>query len=386
MKTVRLNKKMSDVSNLITFIPAQLSKGKEWFVYYYVVNPATDKLQRKRIKINRIKSIRERQKFANLLIDELNERLYSGWNPFVEKEAPKGYEKLAYAMETFFKTKERELRPDSLRSYRSFIDNLAFWLKQTKRDDMLVIQFSRKDALEYMNYLYMGKQVSNTTWNNYLRFNRLIFAWMIERQYCTLNHFDEIRKKRQEEKKRIVIPEETRTLIKDHLEQTDYDYLIVCLLVFHALIRPKEISFLKPSSFALKNQTIFMPAAHAKNKQDRIITIPDALMPYLVQWNFSNAMNDEFIYSEDDRPGRKPISARRFSRKWSNLRVKLKLPMEMKLYSLRDSGIIQMLNDGISPQEVMKQADHSSLEITSIYAKFANPNGSEQIKKKGTGF
>jgi integrase len=58
----------------------------------------------------------------------------------------------------------------------------------------------------------------------------------------------------------------------------------------------------------------------------------------------------------------------------------------MKLYSLRDSGIIQMLQDGISPEEVMKQADHSSLEITTIYVKHANPSGSEQIKKKGSKF
>lgn len=58
----------------------------------------------------------------------------------------------------------------------------------------------------------------------------------------------------------------------------------------------------------------------------------------------------------------------------------------MKLYSLRDSGIVQLLQDGVSPEEVMKQAGHSSLEITTVYVKYANPGASEQIKNKASVF
>ncbi len=71
---------------------------------------------------------------------------------------------------------------------------------------------------------------------------------------------------------------------------------------------------------------------------------------------------------------------------WVKLRKDLDLPMEYQLYSLRDSGIVQLLNNGVAMQEVSKQADHSSLEITSKYAIHANKKASAQILDKCSDF
>jgi len=60
--------------------------------------------------------------------------------------------------------------------------------------------------------------------------------------------------------------------------------------------------------------------------------------------------------------------------------------MAIQFYSLRDSGIIQLLKDGISPKEVMELADHSSLEVTNKYVKKARVEASEVIKRKSSGF
>ncbi len=73
-------------------------------------------------------------------------------------------------------------------------------------------------------------------------------------------------------------------------------------------------------------------------------------------------------------------------RRWLQLRKDLKLKPEYHMYSLRDTGIIQMLRDGISPDEVAKHAGHSSLEITSIYALHANKTANSQIMRKAGKF
>lgn len=376
---------MSEKSSLFTFKPAQLHTGKEWFVYYYVVNPATGKLDRKRIKLNRIKSVKERRKFANGLIHEINQKLYNGWNPYLEEHSPRGYTKLNDVLDTFYNSKSRQLRPDSLRSYRSFIKTFRTWMEKTDRMNMYSANFKKFDTIEFMDYIE-SKGMTNKTWNNYKTFFSNLFNWMIEHQYAAVNHFSELKKRSRQEKGRIIIDPETRELIKDHLKHKDYDFLIVCMLVFHALIRPKEIANLKPANFDLYNQTIMVSGTFSKNKKDRIATIPDALMTYLAAWNFNGANKDQYIFAEDFLPGTTPINARRFSKKWDRLRKDLDLPMEMKLYSLRDSGIVQMLNDGISPDEVMKQADHANLETTTTYAKHANPEGSAQIKSRNSSF
>jgi site-specific recombinase XerD len=46
----------------------------------------------------------------------------------------------------------------------------------------------------------------------------------------------------------------------------------------------------------------------------------------------------------------------------------------MQQYSLRDSGIFEMLKKGIDPLSVQQLADHHSLEMTTIYANHLDPN------------
>ena len=72
---------MSKNQNLLSFKPAELYVGKEWYIAYYALNPSTNQLHRKKIKLNRIKSITARRKFAKKVIQDVNEQLYNGWNP-----------------------------------------------------------------------------------------------------------------------------------------------------------------------------------------------------------------------------------------------------------------------------------------------------------------
>jgi len=377
---------MSKNQNLLNFKQAELCKGKEWFIHYYVINPATGKLHRKKVKLNWIKSIPERKKYADLLKKEINLKLYNNWNPFVEEMNPRGYVKLSEVFKIFISSKERELRPESMRSYRSFETILNEWLKIEKKENINCAFFSKVDAIEFMEWAYNFRKLSSTTYNNYRIFYISFWNWMKTHQYVSQNHFEKLAKKVYSDKIRIVVELDVRTKIKDYLEENDYDFLIVCFLVFYSLIRPKEVSELKPCNFDLENQVIHIPSSVAKSKKDRISTIPDVLLEYLKKWDFKKAKDDQYIFGENLEPGKKPSDARKFSRKWENMRNELKFDDKMKLYSLRDTGIIQKLRDGISPEEVMQQAGHASLQQTTVYVKFANPTGSEQIKKKSSSF
>ena len=66
----------------IEFRPAQVVNKKEVYVSYYILNPSSNTLQRKRVRFNHIKGKRERIKYARLYCLELNAKLYNGWNPY----------------------------------------------------------------------------------------------------------------------------------------------------------------------------------------------------------------------------------------------------------------------------------------------------------------
>mgnify|MGYP000436364419 CR=1 FL=1 len=371
---------------LIQFEPAQLYRGSTWYIQYKVINPYTKKLIQKRIKCNRIKNLKEREKFAKHIIKEINSKLYSGWNPFIEDEAPKSFTRLLHAFNTFLKIKKRELRKDSMRSYNSYFNIIKEWMFISDNIDCYCVNFKKKEAIDFMNHSYNERNISTLTYNNYLVFYKTLFNWLREQQYTNTNPFEGMKRKKKKKKTRTILTHSDRLKIKEYLQDHDYDFYIVTLLVYHALIRPKEITYLKPENFNFKNQTIYIEPEAAKNGNSRTITIPNVLMNELVSYNFNNAKTGEYIFSQKFKPGTTLLDARKFTRKWSNMRLKLNLSKSIQFYSLRDTGIVQMFEDGISADEIMKQADHSSLEITSIYAKHYNVKGSEVIKKNVSGF
>ena len=372
----------SQRSTLVNYVPAELHENKEWYISYYVKNPVTNYLKRKVIRLNRIKSITERRKWAKDILRDLNIKLASGWNPYIESESTKGYQKLIDVMDIFIKNKEKELRYDSMRSYVSYIKILKEYLiKLNKLKELYVISFDRNMAIEFMQHCYMKNNISERSYNNYRDFYRPFFNWCIQLNYCKENPFEKIAKKKEKQKTRIFIDIEAREKLKNYLIVQDYDYFVICMLAYYAFLRPKEISYLRIKEIDLENQKIFVPGAVAKNGKDRIATVPNVLKSYILKMNLDQYDKNLYLFSKGWKPGKIRVDSREIARKWQQMRDVINIPKEMQFYSLRDTGITTMIRSGVSADQVRDQADHSSLEITNIYTKHANGKASEDIKK-----
>lgn len=371
-------------NSTLNFKPAALSIGKSWEIVYHCEDPATGKLHRFREKVNHIKKVSERKRYAAFRLKKINEQLYSGWNPFIEKDSPRGFTEIAVALDVFLTKKCKELKPNSVRTYRSVIRIFNKWLKQEGFDKMPCASFNKLHALNYLDYID-SRVRSNESYNNQRRVLIATFNWLIHQLYCSVNHFEKTSKRKKEEKERVPIFAETRARIKDYFAKENPDMLIVSLLTFHALLRPGEISQLRRSYFDLEKNIIRVPGQITKSGKSRKSTIGPGLKEQLVKWNFNGATGDDFIFPS--KTSKKiAINQRRFTQSWDEMRTALKLNKKMQLYSLRDSGIIQLIQDGVSLDRVRYQAGHSSLTITNGYAQYVESNGNEQIILKSTGF
>jgi integrase len=209
----------------------------------------------------------------------------------------------------------------------------------------------------------------------------------VENLYCKINPFLTVRKKMEEPKFRKIIDSEARAKIKEYLsEKQDYEFLAIIMLCFHGLIRPGEICQLVPEYFHLDKKTMFLPAKITKDKDDRIVSLSDELIQLLKKLNINEIPKNYFVFSTSFKPGKVLKNSRDIGRRWSKLRTELNLPAEYQFYSLKDSGIVQKLQDGINPLDIRNQAGHSSLEQTNQYAKYANPEGSDEIKNRSSEF
>jgi integrase len=370
------------------FIPAQLHIGTaEWFVWFSAVDPETGKQKRKKIKINRIKSHTERKRYARHLIEEINDKLYSGWNPWLVEECANGLTPLQQVLPKFIRQKEKELRPASMRSYHSYMAIFENYLRDKNLLQQFTMNFKQNNAVDFMNWVYHEKDVSGKTFNNYRTFFKNLWNWMKAHDYAATNVFDKIQKKKETQKERMIIDnEDHRAAIKEWFKEHDYNMYIVCLLVYHTLIRPGEIVQLKRGHFNFQNQTILIPSGAAKNGTSRISTIPDVILGELIAWDCSGAQPHEYIFGSKLQPSLTMMDSKNLAKRWARMRNKLTIPTSYQLYSLRDTGIVMLFRSGVAADEIMKQAGHHSLEVTTIYARHYNNDGSDIIKEKAKQF
>ncbi len=184
----------------IDYVPAQVCVGKITRIVYYAKNPLTERLGRVVVKCNRVRHKAERMRYARSIADNINEKLRRGWNPFVDRMSTEGYTLLVDAVEQFVHEKERELRKDSIRSYRSLAKAFVDWLEQQGYGQSYDCMFNEVFARKYMKSLAADDSIGARTYKSYLRFQRtLFFGWwsgvMLQRatprrwQQCSLTTY-----------------------------------------------------------------------------------------------------------------------------------------------------------------------------------------------------
>lgn len=358
-------------------------------IEYYVMNPLTFKMSRQRIRVDNIFRAYKRKSDAiihvNGMIEGINAKLRTGYNPFFQGEDSRMYEKLTTVAEKFIEEKKRELRPDSIRSYSSFVSVFCAYINRMNANQT-ASTVNRTMAIKFMDYIYNERGVGNGSYNNYLKNATNFFNWCIEKCYAKENPFASIKSKRKEEKKRTLIPIESRKKIAEYLNGKKRGLLLICQLEYYSLIRPKEIRCLKVKDIDFENHCIKIDGKIAKNHHTRFAAIPESLERFIQELKINEAPKNHYIVGSGYVPNAKQLPRARLIKDWEKFRERLKLPKTMQLYSFRDTGITEMLRAGIPDVTVMQHADHSDLSITSIYAKHADPKLIETIRAKVPGF
>ena len=104
-----------------------------WRIEFYVWNPNTNKMKRFQRRVKPMANTRQRERFAKRMVAEVNNKLERGWNPLIEMEASHSFALLTDVLDRYQsnikkQAKDGSLRPDSLRSYTSFIKNIKEWV------------------------------------------------------------------------------------------------------------------------------------------------------------------------------------------------------------------------------------------------------------------
>lgn len=372
----------------LDYKPAELHKGKEWRIAYYAKVPAQNEFKLFRKRVPPMESTREREKYAKKMVAAINQKLESGWSPFYEDTNVK-YKSVQFCSDLFLKYQEKEVtdgikRNDTFRAYKSSLSMLNQYIEKHKISIKFIIEIDTLFIHNYLDYLYFDRKCTPRTYNNHLRFLNTFFEWCKNKSFVTQNPTTGIKAKPKTQKKREVLTEDVKTKVKA-LRKDNFHYFVLCMTTYYCFIRRTELTKIKVSDVDLHKGFILIDAEHSKNRKTEAVTIPDIFLPDLAQ-HLSKAKNTDYLFSANNfKTGAIQLNPKKISDVWAKFRKDKNFDSKYQFYSLKDTGITDLLNSGMPAIKVRDQARHHDLKITESYTarnKFAD----EFIKRATFGF
>lgn len=373
-KNYSLNSIDKVMSQIIAWKTPVFHQKSECYVSFQAYDPLSGRLKTKKIMLGHIKGKTNQRKYAEDLIKRLTEQLSAGWNPWIEAVQP-----LEYALWDDVITKykdylvklcnEHSLREESYVDYSSRVHILEQW-KVAKRIPLTyVYQWDRQTITKFLDYVFIERNNTITTRNNYLTWLKSFTSYLVERGYLSSNPTEGLgRIKNRHKKDRDVIPDDVMKQIRAYLYEKNKHYLLACEILHYLFVRPRELSFLKIGDFHLQTQTLTLHGAHTKNGNDATITLPSHVIRLMIDLNVFSYPSHYYLFSDRFSPGEARKSEKMFRDYWCrNLRKALGFSDRYKFYSLKDTGITNMLKANANVLSVRDQARHSSILITDIY-------------------
>ncbi|WP_299105982.1 site-specific integrase [uncultured Tenacibaculum sp.] len=363
-------KKSTSATIFIDYIPAELRQNQDWIIVYYAKIPARNKLKRFRNRVPKISSKKERLKFARKMVVSINNKLENGWSPFYE-EKNLNYKSYDQVKDTFLKVQEKEVkdgikRSVSYRSYLSYLKKLDEFQVTKSRQVKFLIEIDNSFIHDFFDYLYIEKGYSPRTYNNYLQFLSSFFIWAKSKGYIKQNPVESIKPKPEKKKKREILTNDVKSKLKK-LRVNNFNYYVLCMCTYYCFIRRTELTKLKVGDVDLSNSSITIIGENSKNKKTDIVTIPNSLKP-LLRRHLLKGKNDDFLFSKNKfLPGKTQLAPKKISDEWNKFRKVYNIENKYQWYSLKDTGITDLLNSGIPSLKVRNQARHHDLKMTETY-------------------
>ncbi len=201
-----------------------------------------------------------------------------------------------------------------------------------------------------------------------LQYLKGMFGFFLTHGLISRNPFATIKGKRREGKHRVTIPRNDRRRILNYfLKRGMVEYVVIVRLCFKYLIRPKEILMLQIGDIDFNNGILHIPPEVSKNHYGRTIALGHDVMKYFLKLKNCGFPIGTYIFSTDFKPGDKLYTTKNLFSIWKQMRESLSMPDGYHFYSLKDTGITEMLETGMPLKFVKDLAGHHSLSMTERY-------------------
>ena len=379
--------------NLVSFekfrSPIYVSKGKEKYVYFYVLDPDSvlngePRLKRIRKKFNHIKTKKERDEAALRFRDEIAVKLKQGWNPLIQECGKKGFTLFTTVIDRYVTYLKKMLKDDVVKqstfnNYMCRLNQLKEWNESLGTPIIYIYQFDRPALEGFLEHIYIDRDTTPKTRNNYLNWLSSICSWMKGCGYIETNPAESISKLREQEKFRKALDEADMKKLHDYLSEHDKHFLLACLMHYYTLVRPNELAYIRIEDIRIRDQTLFISHEFSKNRKDAVVTVPKRVLQMMLVLDVFSHPDSFYLFGRDFKPSEHRADGRIFRERWIKVREALDFPSHYQFYSLKDTGITDAI-DRVGLTVAKDQARHSSVATTNRYVRKGQLKAHPELK------
>ncbi|MBQ8223996.1 MAG: site-specific integrase [Bacteroides sp.] len=357
-------------------LPVYNRKGKDKYVSFYVLDPDSvlegcPKLKRIRKKFNHIHNKKERDEAALRFRDEVSIKLKQGWNPLIQESGKKGFTIITTVIERYEHylkklVKDNVMKSKTCTDYFSRLKQLKEYNEQLQQKMVYVYQFDRSYIEGFLEHIYIDRDTSPRTRNNYLRWVSSFCTYLFNNGYLPNNPAERITLLREDEKKRKPLSKNDLRKLKEYLSANNPDFFLACLIHYYTLVRPSEMAAIRIEDISLSEQTIFISKEISKNRKDGKVTLPSKVIHAMLDMGTFSHPGNHYLFGRKFRPSQEKADARIFREEWVKVREALDFPQSYQFYSLKDTGITDAI-DKVGLSITKDQARHSSVVVTNKY-------------------
>jgi integrase len=361
---------------LPSFQPPRLVRGGGgWYVVWYEANPATGALQRFRntFQLNRIAAKAKRLERAQAILEEISRALASGGYVYAGKqETGLGFASLREAVTLARDLKTHNAPTETLHAYNSMTGIFLDWAQAERLDLAPVKSFTRLAAVRFLDYLVATRKVGARTRNNYLIILKAIWNTLRERGYLETNPWTQVKKAREAEKGRRTFHAQEAAAVAAYAAAHDRPLYAAILLQYYCFVRPNEIRGLRRRDFDLQAGTVRIPAALAKARVTRLVTMPESVRAFFGA-HYGATPQAYYIWGPDRAPHpQRQQGKNQFNRMHREILDHLHTSgaltdiSGLSFYSWKDTGLTDHARS-IGLLDLMRQAGHHDPKITLVY-------------------
>lgn len=334
---------------------------------------------------------KEKLAHAQQLIEMYSSRLRSGWSPFTDDTQTiyndhidyhtvaqiygtkrSGNRSVRLWVSKFIDTITPGISHSTYLTYKSKLRIFVLWLEHKNLSENDLSTFDSNLIGLFFHYLIDERKLSKVTIDSYAELLTVAFEYFKKEKLILINPvFDIPVCNRINDQAPRPIQREDLDILKGALEK-DPELLLAAMFEYYCALRPgHEIRELKIKDIDFLSGTVRVTRTRAKNRVERIVTIPKQLMVQLKDNYKLQTFDREFyVFGVKGRPGTRHIDKNKFGRKFNVIRKKLNMPDEYKFYSFKHTGLIEADENNIPYKDISRHAGHSSPSITDDY--FAN--------------